>query len=64
MMEELNTIVLGIRIPQDSFRKVEMQAVNLQGKVEDVKVEAIKQTGLAKDQIRKFTGCWCKLCLL
>lgn len=54
MMEALNTIVLGIRIPQDSFRRVELQAVNLEGYVEQVRIEATRETGLAKDQLCKY----------
>jgi hypothetical protein len=53
MMEALNTLVLGIRVPQDSFRRVELQAVNLDGNVEQVRAEAIRETGLANDQLCK-----------
>ena len=50
-MEELYSVVLGIRISQDSLQRVVLPAVNLDCKVEDIRAEAVKQTGLSPDQI-------------
>lgn len=55
-MEGLSSLVLGIRISQDSFQRVVLPAVNLNCKVEDIRAEAVKQTGLSPDQILLVNG--------
>jgi hypothetical protein len=53
-MEELFPLVLGIRIPQNTFRRVVLPLINFDWKIEEIKSEAIKQTGLTSEQVCKY----------